>query len=148
MKICKFSYRELNKFDQIVKGELRAKNMLRRQGNEKGGTGLTSLKDVYEETALRVVCYMNKFINRWIQAASRREILKEENAIGKKSTATMVQVVVKLRFGNNTIQLEDQLIEREQKPTWKKLKTFLKKGIELKRTELFQLKKKEQKIFQ
>ena len=107
MEICKFSYGELNKFDQIVKGELRAKNMLRRQGNEKGGTGLTSLKEVYEETALRVVCYMNKFINRWIQAASRREILKEENAIGKKSTATMVQVVVKLRFGNNTIQLED-----------------------------------------
>ena len=77
----------------------------------------------------------------------RTEILKEENAIVNKSTATTVEVGVKLRFGNNAIQLEDKFIEREWKPTWKKVKTVLKKGVELKRTDSFQSKEKKNKLF-
>ena len=64
MNICKFSNGELNQLDQVIKKELRAKNMLGRQANderlylkrEAGGRGLKSMKDVYKETRLRVAC--------------------------------------------------------------------------------------------
>ena len=39
------------------------------------------MRDVYQETRLRVACYMACLINSWIQAAWRREMMKEENAI-------------------------------------------------------------------
>ena len=82
--VCKFSKRELKELDQIVKRELRSKQMLAKQASderlylkrEDGGRGLKSIKDVYKETRLRVACCILKSENRWIQAASRRETLK------------------------------------------------------------------------
>ena len=71
MNICKFSNGELNQLYQVIKKELRAKNMLSRQVSderlyliwEAGGRGLKSMKDVYKETSLRVVCYMLKSLD-------------------------------------------------------------------------------------
>ena len=68
MNICRFSIGELKELDQIIKKQLRGKNMLGRQASderlylkrEKGGRGLKSLRDVYKETRLRVACYMAK----------------------------------------------------------------------------------------
>ena len=82
--VCKFSQRELKELDQIVKRELRSKQMLAKQASderlylkrEDGERGLKSIKDVYKETRLRVACCISKSENRWIQAAWRRETLK------------------------------------------------------------------------
>ena len=70
MNICKFSNRELIKRDQVIKKELRAKNVLGWQASDErlylkraGGRGLKSMKDVYKETRLRVACYMLKSPN-------------------------------------------------------------------------------------
>ena len=71
MNICKFSVGELKELDQIIKKQLRGKNMLGRQASderlylkrEKGGSALKSLRDVYKETRLRVACYMAKSNN-------------------------------------------------------------------------------------
>ena len=84
MNVCKFSTGELNELDQVIKRELRQKNMLGRQASDerlyltraKGGRGLKSLRDTYKETRLRVACYMVKSANPWIKAAWRREMLK------------------------------------------------------------------------
>ncbi len=57
---------------------------------EKGGRGLKSLRDTYKETRLRVACYMAKSPNRWIEAAWRREMGKEENAIAAESVIECV----------------------------------------------------------
>ena len=54
MNTCKFSVGELKELDQIIKKQLRGKNMLGRQAcderlylkREKGGRGLKSLRDV------------------------------------------------------------------------------------------------------
>ena len=64
MNICKFSVAELKEHDQIIKKQLRGKNMLRRQASdqrlylkrEKRGRGLKSLRNVYKETRLCVAC--------------------------------------------------------------------------------------------
>ena len=44
-----------------------------------GGRGLKSLREVFEETRLRVACYMATAENKWIKAAWRLETVKENN---------------------------------------------------------------------
>ena len=126
INICKFSVGELKELDQIIKKQLRGKNMLGRQASderlylkrEKGGRGLKSLRDVYKETRLRVACYMAKSNNQWIETAWTREMIKEENAIVMESIKTMEEVGVRLRFKGRSIRLDDEVIdeEREWKP--------------------------------
>ena len=71
MNVCQFNKGELMELDQVVKRELRSRNMLGRQGSderlylkrEDGGRGLKSMRDVYKETRLIVTCYMAKSTN-------------------------------------------------------------------------------------
>ena len=126
INICKFSVGELRELDQIIKKQLRGKNMLGRQASderlyskrEKVGRGLKSLRDVYKETRLRVACCMAKSNNQWIETAWTREMIKGENAIVMESIKTMEEVGVRLRFKGRSIRLDDEVIdeEREWKP--------------------------------
>ena len=120
----------MKELDQVIKKELRGKYMLGRQASdgrlylkrEKGGRGLKSMRDAYKETRLRVACYMAKSTNRWIRAAWRREENKEENAIVFESVSTMDEVGVRLSFVDNSIQLDEEVIDEatEYKATWRK----------------------------
>ena len=94
---------------------------------EKGGRGLKSLRDTYKETRLRVACSMAKSTSRWVEAALRRDAIKEENTILVESVKMMEKVGVRLRFEGKSIRLDDEMIdeEREWKPTWLKVKTCL-----------------------
>ena len=66
MNVCKFTVGELKELAQVIKRELRLKNMLGKQSSnerlylrrEDGGRGVKSLKDIYKETRLRVTCYI------------------------------------------------------------------------------------------
>ena len=44
---------------------------------ENGGSGLKSMKDLYEETKVRVACYMNHSKSAWVKTAWRSEFQKE-----------------------------------------------------------------------
>ena len=135
MNVCKFTVAELKELDQIIKKELRVKNMLGRQASnerlylkrERGGRGLKSLRDAYRETRLRVACYMAKATNRWITEAWKREENKEENAIVSESIWTMEEVGVRLRFADNSIRLDEEVIDEatEYKAVWRKVKNSL-----------------------
>ena len=94
---------------------------------EKGGRGLKSLRDTYKETRLCVACYMAKSTSRWVEAAWRRDAIKEENTILVESVKMMEEVGVRLRFEGKSIRHDDEMIdeEREWKPTWLKVKTCL-----------------------
>ena len=66
MNVCKFTDGELKKLDQVMKREMRSKNMIGKQSSDErlylirqdGGRGIKSLRDIYKETRLRVACYM------------------------------------------------------------------------------------------
>ena len=47
---------------------------------EDGGRGIKSLKDIYQETKMRVSCYVACLGNKWISAARRRENTKQGNS--------------------------------------------------------------------
>jgi hypothetical protein len=104
MNVCKFTIAELNELNEASDERLYLKR-------ERGGRGLKSLRDAYKETRLRVACYMAKATNRWIRAAWREEE-KEENAIFTESMSTMEEVGMRLRFEENSIRLNDEVIGR------------------------------------
>ena len=106
MNVCKFTDGELKELDQVIKRELRSKNMLGKQSSndrlylirEDGGKGIKSLRDIYKETRLRVACYLTSLENKWIKAAWRRENIKEENSIVEEAMKTMGDVEVEIQF--------------------------------------------------
>ena len=158
MNICKFSVGGLKELDQIIKKQLRGKNMLGRQVSdkrlylkrEKGGRGLKSLRDVYKETRQRVACYLAKSNNQWIETVWTREMIKDENAIVTESIKTMEEVGVRLRFKRRLIRLDDEVIdeEREWKLAWRKVKTSLQKATEAKRIEIYRTKEQQSHFYQ
>ena len=103
---------------------------------------MKSMMGIYKETRLRVACYMVKSTNRWIEAAWMRETMKEENAIVMESIKTMEEVGVRLRFEDDSIRLDEEVIEaeRERKATWRKVKISLPKATEAKRIEIYKTK--------
>ena len=74
MNACKFNGGELKELDQVIKRELRSKNMQGKQSSNQrlyprrqdGGRGIKSLKDIYKDTRLRVACCMVCLENKWI----------------------------------------------------------------------------------
>ena len=68
MNVCKFTITDLDKLDKVIKKALHESNMHGRQSSderlylpqegEKGGRVLKTIKDVYEETKVRISCYM------------------------------------------------------------------------------------------
>ena len=106
MNVCKFTDGELKELDQVIKHELRSKNILEKQSSndrlylirEDGGRGIKSLRDIYKGTRLRVACYMTCLENKWIKAAWRRGNTKEENSIVEEAMKTMGDVEVEIQF--------------------------------------------------
>ena len=136
MNVSKLSKRELKELDQIVKKELRSKQMLGKQASneiiylkrEDRERGLKSMRDVHEETRLRVACYMSKSENRWIQAAWSRETLKVENAVVTEARTTMEEVGMRLKFEDNAMQLNGEQIRKKREVNLEKGKNSASKG--------------------
>eukprot|EP00112_Aurelia_sp_Birch-Aquarium-sp1_P016079 Seg361.9 transcript_id=Seg361.9/GoldUCD/mRNA.D3Y31 product="hypothetical protein" protein_id=Seg361.9/GoldUCD/D3Y31 len=114
---------------------------------DQGGRGLKSMRDVYAETRTRVACCMGKSNNKWIQAAWQREKTKENNAIVGEAVKAMMEIDKTLEFVENNVSLEGEVLELEWKPTWKKVKAELKKGVEKKRKETYKQKELQSDIY-
>ena len=135
MNVCTFSNGELKELDQVIKREMRSSNILGKQGNderlylkrEDGGRGIKSMRDVYQETRLRVACYMACSTNSWIRAAWRRERMKEENAIVTEAVKIMEDVGVRIQSEEGSILIDGDVIEGGWKPAWRSLKENGKK---------------------
>ena len=51
-----------------------------------------------------------------------------------------------MRFEGNSVQLDDELIENDWRPTWKKVKSKLQEGVERKRVEAYEIKEQQGQI--
>ena len=106
MNVCKFNGGDLKGLNQVIKRELRSKNMLRKQSSderlylrrEDGERGIKLLKDIYKETKMTVACYMAYSESKWISAAWRKENTKEANSIVEEAMKTMDDVGVEIQF--------------------------------------------------
>ena len=121
MNICKFNVGELKELDQVIKRELRSKNMLGWQSRnerlylrkEDLGRGIKLLKDIYiyKETRLKVACYMVCSENKWISMKWRRDNTKEENSIVEEAIKTMDDVGVEIQFEEGNIWIDGEQID-------------------------------------
>ena len=113
MNVCKFTGGELKDLDQVLKRELRSKNMLGKQSSKRGDgrRGIKSLRDIYKETRLRFPCYITCLENKWIKATWRRENTKEEKSIVEEAMKTMQDVEVEIQFEEDNIRIDEELIE-------------------------------------
>ena len=155
MNVCKITDGELEELDQVIKRELRSKNMLGKQSSderlylirEDGGRGIKSLRDICKESKLRVACYMACLENKWTKAAWRRENTKEENSIVDEAMKTMEDVEVEIQFEESNMQVDGELIDEGWKPAWKKLKEKLKKGMKKQRIDEYGRKEQQNKLY-
>ena len=156
MNVCKFSNGELKELDQVIKREMRSSNILGKQGSderlylkrEDGGRGIKSMRDVYQETRLRVAYYMACSTNSWIRAAWRREMMKEENATVTEAVKIMEDVGVRIQFEEGSILIDGEVTEGGWKPAWRSLKEKRKKGLKARRVESYQAKEQQSKNLQ
>ena len=105
------------------------------------------MRDVYQEVGLRVACYMACSINSWIQAAWRREMMKEENAIVREAVKIMEDVGVRIQFEEGSILIDGEVIEGGWKPAWRSLKEKREKGAKARRVESYQAKEQQSKVY-
>ena len=79
-----------------------------------------------------------------------RETMKEENAIVMESIKTMEEVGVRLRFEDDSIRLDEEVIkaEREYKATWRKVKISLQKAMEALLIEIYETKVQQIQFYQ
>ena len=155
MNVCKFNNGELKELDQVIKREMRSSNILGKQGSDErlylkrgdGGRGIKSMRDVYQETRLRAACYMACSTNSWIQAAWRREMMKEDNAIVTETVKIMEDVGVRIQFEEGSILIDGEVIEAGWKPAWRSYKVKQKKGVKARRVESYQAKEQQSKVY-
>ena len=81
---------------------------------EKCGRGLKLLRDTYKGTRLHVACYMAKSPSQCIEAAWRRETIKDKNTIIVESVKMVEEVGVRLRFEGKSIRIGDEVIDEER----------------------------------
>ena len=85
MNVCKFMITDLDKLDKVNKKVLCESNMHGRQSSderlylnrEKGGRDLKTMNYVYEETKVRIACYMAHSNDEWMKVEREREYNKE-----------------------------------------------------------------------
>ena len=101
MNVCRFSKNDLTELDMIVKRFLLRQNVIHgRQASNtrlylprsKGGIGMKSIWDVYNETKVRVACYMIFSQSEWIKVAWRRECMKEYCSIMREAEEAMLDI--------------------------------------------------------
>ena len=92
---------------------------------------------------------MAKSTNRWIREAWKREENKEENAIVSESISTMEEVGVRLRFADNLIRLDEEVIDEatEYRSVWRKVKNSLQKATESRRIEIYKTKEQQSQVY-
>ena len=92
-----------------------------------GGRGLKSLREVDDETRLRVECYKFASDNRQIKEAKEQETRKECNSIKDEIILTMQTKGKTVQFEGEDMKLEGKILDREFKPIWKQIKKYFKK---------------------
>ena len=96
MNVCNLGKGELDELDNIVKSALRRKGFHGRQSSDKrlftnrrkGGQGLKSFKEVYDETKTRVACYMATSTDKRIKVAWKSEMSKEQTSLKREAEAS------------------------------------------------------------
>ena len=88
---------------------------------------MKSFKEVYDETRMRVACYMATSTNEWIAAAWRNEIRKEQTSLKREVERIMRDVNTIVSFDEGSIAIGEEKCT-DWKDGWTNLKKILNEG--------------------
>ena len=97
-----------------------------------GGRELKSLSNLYEETRLRVACYVSMSDKRWIKVAWKRETMKENNPVKDEAIMTMQSKGKIVEFDEKSMILEGT-IDKKMETSLKTGEIMIQKGTSEKR---------------
>ena len=92
-----------------------------------GGRGLKSFKEVYDETKVRVACYIATSNNEWIKVAWRNENIKEQTSLKRVAEEAMGRMNAHVEFNVGEIKIGNESYV-DWKVAWKKLKNIIREG--------------------
>ena len=153
MNVCNLRKGEIEELDKLVKKVLRKEGFHGKQSSDErlygkrddGGRGVKCFKEVYDETKVRVACYMAASSNEWIQASWKNEFLKEQTSLRKEAESVMQKFDIQVEFKIGSIVIENE--ERTNwKECWKKLKEMIKEGQRKAKFEALKEKKMQSEI--
>jgi hypothetical protein len=156
MNVCQFNKKQLDDLDKLVKRELCDKGMHGKQasderlymGRDDGGRGLKSMKDVYEETKVRVACYMADQESPWIQAAWNSEVRKDGKSMTRDVNNILGEYCSNMEIGRDGMYEDGRLVAGTWKDVWTKTKGLMRKGCRKKRKESYLGKKMQSEYYQ
>ena len=93
-----------------------------------GGRGLKSVKDAYEETKIRILCYLFCSQNPWLSIVWKREIEKNHIPLSKEVSKTFENIDVNISISSDKIIIEEAELSLNYKKNNKMLKTIYQKG--------------------
>ena len=137
MNVCQFTKQELYELDMLVKDTLRANNMLGPQASDQrlymkrqhGGRGLRCLREIYQETKVRIATYMTLSTNRWMHVAWLREYGREYKSVKSEAEAVLLKCGVDVTFTEREILKNGVCMPSSWKKSWKELKGDLRAGL-------------------
>ena len=92
---------------------------------ENGGRGLKSMKDLYEETKVRVACYVTHSESAWIKTAWRREFQKEGKSIKSEAEDALRDDGENVKFCLDHVKIQGIA----QAGDWRKIRKKTKKEM-------------------
>ena len=135
MNVCNLRKGDIVELDKIVKTTLRKQGFHGKQASderlygrrEDGGRGLKILKEVYDETKVRVACYMATSNNESIKVLWRNEYMKEQTSLKIVAEEVMRSVNAQVEFNAGGIKIGNENY-MDWKVAWKKLKNMIREG--------------------
>ena len=121
MSVCQFTEKELYDLDMLVKDILRRRGMLGRQASDErlylkrqeGGHSMKSLRQVYNETKVRVATYMVCSTSRWIRIAWKRESNSDCKSLKGEAEQALGEVGVEVEFREEEVWKDSEKMEKE-----------------------------------
>ena len=155
MNVCDFNQKQLEEFDMLIQRALREKGMHGRQASDErlymkncdGGRGLKSMKDVYEDTKVRIACYMAYKNSPWIEVAWESETSKEGKSLCRYVNDTLEKYGSRITVNRDGMYDGGKLIIGTWKDVWKKMKGIIKDSRRTERKEAYAEKRMQSEIY-
>ena len=77
---------------------------------QEGGRGLKMLKEVYQETKVRVATYMSMSESRWIEVAWKREDNSEYCSVKREAEQTLAECGMEVTFNEKRVTMNGEII--------------------------------------
>ena len=155
MNVIKYTKDQITSLEMIIKKCLRNHGMHSPQGSDErlylprkeGGRGLKSVKDSYEETKIRIACYLFSSKNRLMKSVWKREVNKVHYSLIKEVNRIFQEIGKDILINVNLINIDGNDLGDDYKENNKKLKRIYKKGKIEQRKECYATKQLQSEIW-